>query len=78
MQHTLRNQCQAVQYRKLSATATGDPIEVGAALAVLQGAQAPLALSAVKSRLGHAEPAAGAIGMLQVLAETHSKMRSPS
>lgn len=44
----------------------GDPIEVGAALAVLQGGQTPLALSAAKSRLGHAEPAAGALGMLQV------------
>jgi Beta-ketoacyl synthase, C-terminal domain len=44
----------------------GDPIEVGAALAVLQGGRVPLALSAAKSRVGHAEPAAGAIGMLQV------------
>lgn len=44
----------------------GDPIEVGAALTVLQGGAAPVALTAAKSRLGHAEPAAGAIGMLQV------------
>lgn len=46
----------------------GDPIEVGAALAVLRGGRVPLALSAAKSRLGHAEPAAGAVGMLQVRA----------
>ncbi len=44
----------------------GDPIEVGAALTVLQGGAVPVALNAAKSRLGHAEPAAGAIGMLQV------------
>lgn len=43
-------------------TPLGDPIEVGAALAVLSvpGKQAPLSLSAVKSMLGHCEPAAGA------------------
>lgn len=41
---------------------------MGAALTVLRGGRVPLALSAAKSRLGHAEPAAGAIGMLQVRA----------
>ena len=41
---------------------------MGAALAVLRGGRVPLVLSAAKSRLGHAEPAAGAIGMLQVRA----------
>ena len=50
-------------------TALGDPIEVGAALAVLQHAgsahsQQPLALTSAKSRLGHAETGAGVLGML--------------
>jgi acyl transferase domain-containing protein len=51
-------------------TALGDPIEVGAAFAVLQrssspapGAPHPLHLQAAKSRLLHTEPAAGAIGL---------------
>jgi hypothetical protein len=47
-------------------TPLGDPIEVGAALAVLRGSRRPVRLTAAKSRAGHAEPAAGAIGMLQV------------
>ena len=47
-------------------TPLGDPIEVGAALAVLSGSATPVRLTAAKSRVGHAEPAAGAIGMLQV------------
>lgn len=55
-------------------TSLGDPIEVGAILAVLgsssaatqpAGGQRVLKLSAAKSSLGHAEPAAGAIGMLR-------------
>ena len=47
-------------------TALGDPIEVGAAVAVLEGPrlERPLALTAVKSRLGHAETGAGVQGML--------------
>ena len=50
-------------------TALGDPIEVGAALAVLQHAgsahsQQPLTLTSAKSRLGHAETGAGVLGML--------------
>ena len=52
-------------------TALGDPIEVGAAAAVLvDGAarQAPLALMAAKSWIGHAEPAAGVVGA------THSQV----
>lgn len=42
-------------------TPLGDPIEIGAALAVLSipGKSKPTSLSAVKSILGHAEPAAG-------------------
>lgn len=52
-------------------TPLGDPIEVGAAAAVLVEARraravpsAPLVLTASKSWLGHAEPAAGMVGML--------------
>jgi len=48
-------------------TPLGDPIEVGAAAAVLIGssrqAGAPLALMASKSWIGHAEPAAGVVGL---------------
>ncbi|KAI8473974.1 MAG: thiolase-like protein [Monoraphidium minutum] len=52
-------------------TPLGDPIEVGALAAVFGGASrsgsapAPLVLSASKSWLGHAEPAAGMVGLLQ-------------
>ena len=45
-------------------TALGDPIEVGAATAVLPGAGLPMRFTAAKSRFGHAEPAAGSIGMM--------------
>lgn len=43
-------------------TPLGDPIEMGAALAVLGSAvkKSPTSVSAVKSMLGHCEPAAGA------------------
>ena len=44
----------------------GDPIEVGAATTILKGAACPLHMTAAKSRVGHAEPAAGTIGLLQV------------
>jgi acyl transferase domain-containing protein/NADPH:quinone reductase-like Zn-dependent oxidoreductase/acyl carrier protein/NAD(P)-dependent dehydrogenase (short-subunit alcohol dehydrogenase family) len=50
-------------------TALGDPIEVGAATAVLPGALLPLRFTAAKSRVGHAEPAAGSIGILQAAAQ---------
>jgi acyl transferase domain-containing protein len=56
-------------------TALGDPIEVGAATEVLPGpitartAGGPLHLSAAKSRFGHAEPAAGSIGMAQAIGQ---------
>ena len=55
-------------------TPLGDPIEVGAAAAVLveghvaQRAQQPLALMASKSWLGHAEPAAGMVGLAHAAA----------
>ncbi|KAK9803996.1 hypothetical protein WJX72_011444 [[Myrmecia] bisecta] len=48
-------------------TALGDPIEMGAACAVLQGGSAPVELLATKSRLGHAEAGAGVMGMLHVV-----------
>lgn len=57
-------------------TPLGDPIEVGAALAVLSKRQEaglpvlrrlPLTLAAVKTRLGHTEPAAGAAGLCHAL-----------
>jgi len=50
-------------------TPLGDPIEIGAAAAVLvesiavQRARRPLTLMASKSWLGHAEPAAGMVGL---------------
>ena len=51
-------------------TSLGDPIEIGAASAALVGdfvrkkGALPLALGAPKSRIGHAEPASGAVGIL--------------
>ncbi|MGB1598260.1 MAG: type I polyketide synthase, partial [Promethearchaeia archaeon] len=50
-------------------TSLGDPIEVGAAHAVLvdfadTARTAPLTISAVKSSIGHTEPASGAVGLL--------------
>lgn len=61
-------------------TPLGDPIEVGAALAVFTtcSKQQPglqrrvLQLAAAKSALGHAEPAAGAVGMLRAMHGLHS------
>ena len=47
-------------------TALGDPIEVNAALTVLLakgGGEQPLVLSAHKASAGHAEPAAGMVGL---------------
>lgn len=47
-------------------TALGDPIEVNAALTVLLGkggGDTPLSLGAHKSSAGHAEPAAGVVGL---------------
>lgn len=49
-------------------TALGDPIEVGAAFAVLQGPDGePLSMQAAKSRLLHTEPAAGAVGLASLV-----------
>jgi acyl transferase domain-containing protein len=62
-------------------TSLGDPVEVGALSAVLLGeakTQAPLALSAVKSCVGHSEAAAGLSGILHLfgplLMGTHSPL----
>lgn len=50
-------------------TALGDPIEVGALMAVLTSYQRemPLELGSVKSNNGHLEPAAGAVGFIKCL-----------
>ena len=53
-------------------TALGDPIEIGAAVAVLQGGSLPLQLTAAKSQFGHAEPAAGGVGVVQAAALVRS------
>lgn len=47
-------------------TPLGDPIEVGAVLAVLRGGVRPLCLSAAKTRMGHSEPVSGAVGVLHM------------
>lgn len=44
----------------------GDPIEVGAATAVLSGGSVSVRLTAAKARIGHAEPAAGSVGIVHV------------
>lgn len=48
-------------------TPLGDPIEIGAALSVLQDGARPLRLSAAKSRMGHAEAAAGSVGIVSAV-----------
>ncbi|KAK9834736.1 hypothetical protein WJX74_008822 [Apatococcus lobatus] len=69
-------------------TALGDPIEIGAALAVL-GPHVPgrnVRLAAAKSKLGHAETGAGAVGIAQTMLQmqqhrqlpmTHLRMLNP-
>ena len=44
-------------------TPLGDPIEVGAAAAVLSDGSRPLLLMASKTWSGHAEPAAGMVAL---------------
>lgn len=59
-------------------TALGDPIEINAALTVLMRGRGgksgapPLALSAVKAAAGHAEPAAGAVGLASAMVALES------
>lgn len=61
-------------------TALGDPIEIGALAAVtcnVTGTRAlPLELAAAKSRFGHAETAAGALGAMLVATRMMSHQRS--
>ena len=66
-------------------TPLGDPIEIGAASAVLGAGNRSLQLSAAKSILGHAEPAAGTVGIahaVSILTSQHTSMlphvRSPN
>jgi acyl transferase domain-containing protein len=66
-------------------TGLGDPIEVGALAAVFGGtgarrpgaAAAPLVLSASKSWLGHAEPAAGLVGLAHAVREIAARLAPP-
>ena len=69
-------------------TGLGDPIEVGAAAAVFGaaggdsagsggGRPAPLALSTSKTSLGHAEPAAGVVGLLHTLHGARQRAAQP-
>lgn len=58
-------------------TPLGDPIEMGAATAILQLTNRPLQLSAAKSIMGHAEPAAGSVGIahaVSMLSDYHTSM----
>lgn len=64
-------------------TVAGDPIEVGAATSVLQPRRASgqthnLLLSAFKSEGGHAEPAAGVLGLLRLAAQVRYTRHSVS
>lgn len=69
--------CSQVDILQMHGTGTslGDPIEIGAVAAVfgqraassVSPAASPLALITSKSSLGHAEPAAGIVGMLHSL-----------
>ena len=52
-------------------TALGDPIEIGAAIAVLPGTKNVLRLAAAKSRVGHAEPVAGLVGLIHAADMMH-------
>ena len=56
-------------------TPLGDPIEVRALRAALGPDGPPVVLGAVKSRLGHAEAAAGIAGLLRAIAVVRAPMR---
>ena len=72
-------------------TPLGDPVEVGAAMAVLRapagksrtgseptdGHRRTLTLTACKPALGHTEPAAGAVGLVHALAALEHMHRQP-
>jgi hypothetical protein len=55
----------------------GDPIEVGAAVSVLQppgSTKRLLLLTGLKSELGHAEPAAGVLGLARLAAQVRQRL----
>ena len=61
-------------------TPLGDPIEVGGSFAVLvqaKGRVSPLVMSAAKSAVGHTEPGAGAVGLLQVVHDLRTTSVAP-
>ena len=69
-------------------TPLGDPVEVGAAIAVLrapadksatssQHTDRALVLAACKSGLGHTEPAAGAVGLMHALVALEQMRQQP-
>ena len=65
-------------------TPLGDPIEIGAAHAVLMqsrtadmGDSAPLSVQAGKTYVGHTEPAAGVVGLIHAVHGTCHRMASP-
>jgi acyl transferase domain-containing protein/acyl carrier protein len=75
---------EAAQYEQLemhgTGTSLGDPIEVGAATAVLTGPKTKrgaLTLAAAKTAFGHAEAGAGLIGTLRAISSiTHALVQS--
>ncbi len=58
-------------------TALGDPVEAGAAAAVLSDPARPLALMASKTWSGHAEPAAGMVAMAHAQAALSGRQLLP-
>eukprot|EP00883_Tetradesmus_obliquus_P011533 jgi/Sobl393_1/4315/SZX67650.1 len=60
-------------------TPLGDPIEVGAAVSVLQppGSTQRLLLTGLKSEMGHAEPAAGVLGLARLAAQAVHAATAP-
>ena len=72
------NQIGALQMHG-TGTPLGDPIEVGAAQAVLllNAHPYPLALSALKSSIGHSEAPSGLVGLLQIAMALQSAQLSP-
>jgi len=58
-------------------TSLGDPIEAGAATAVLSDPAQPLALVASKTWSGHAEPAAGMVAMAHAQAALSGRQLLP-
>ena len=60
-------------------TALGDPIEMGAALAAFPGSKSGpvLTFTATKSRMGHAETGAGALGVLNAASQLAQHISMP-